>query len=85
LLTLATAVSMIGILFTGAYTLKALRDVLHGPLNQHWAGHLKEINTRELAVMAPLMVLILVIGLWPGWILTVINQAVLLWSSIPKL
>jgi NADH-quinone oxidoreductase subunit M len=54
-LTLATALSMIGLLFTGAYTLKALRDVLHGPVNKRWAGHLKEINTRELVIMTPLM------------------------------
>jgi NADH-quinone oxidoreductase subunit M len=81
-LTLATAVSMIGILFTGAYTLKALRDVLYGPTNKRWVGHLKEINSRELLIMAPLMVLILVIGLWPGWILQMINQASLLLSSV---
>jgi NADH-quinone oxidoreductase subunit M len=75
-LTLATALSTIGLLFTGAYTLKALRDVLHGPLNRRWAGHLKEIDLRELVVMAPIMALILVIGIWPAWILEVINQAV---------
>ncbi len=80
-LPVATALSMIGILFTGAYTLKALRDILHGPLNTRWAG-LKEINTRELIVMAPLLALILIIGLWPTWILSLINQAALMWSSI---
>lgn len=73
---LATVLSTIGLLFTGAYTLKALRDVLHGPMNERWGhGHLKEINTRELLVMAPLMLLILVIGIWPTWILAVINRA----------
>ena len=83
-LTVATIISMIGLLFTGAYTLKALFHVLQGPLNRHWAGHLKEMNTRELIVMSPLMVLILVIGLWPSWILSVINQAAMFWSNIPK-
>jgi NADH-quinone oxidoreductase subunit M len=78
-LTLATALSMIGLLFTGAYTLKALRDVLHGPLNKRWSGQLREIDTRELIVMAPIMILILLIGIWPSWILTVINQASVLW------
>jgi NADH-quinone oxidoreductase subunit M len=84
-LTLATAISMIGLLFTGAYTLKALKDVLHGPLNKRWAGHLKEINQREMVIMIPLLVLILFIGLWPSWILSVINRAVVMWSLIPKL
>ncbi len=84
-LTLATAISMIGLLFTGAYTLKALQDVLHGPLNKRWAGHLEEITQREMVVIVPLMVLILVIGMWPAWILSVINRAVVMWSMIPKL
>jgi len=80
-LTAATAISMVGLFFTGAYTLKALKKVLHGPLNPRWAGHghLTEMNTRELVVIAPLMVLILVIGLWPAWIVDVINKAVMLW------
>jgi NADH-quinone oxidoreductase subunit M len=81
-LTLATAISMIGLLFTGLYTLKALRDVLHGPTNIRWVGHLKEMNTTELLVMTPLMLLILSIGLWPAWILSVINRAVVLWSML---
>jgi len=76
-LTLATALSMIGLFFTGAFTLKALRDVLHGPLDKRWTGHLREIDVRELVVMTPLMALILVIGIWPAWIIDVINQTVI--------
>ena len=37
--TLAAALSMIGLFFTGAYILKALKLVLHGPLNTRWEGH----------------------------------------------
>ena len=74
--TLATALSMIGLFFTGAYILKALKLVLHGPLNTRWEGHLTDINAREMLVMAPLMVLMLLIGVWPAWILDVINRAV---------
>jgi NADH-quinone oxidoreductase subunit M len=77
--TLATAFSMIGLFFTGAYILKALKLVLHGPLNEHWLGHLKEINARELVVIAPLMTLMLAVGIWPAWILSTINPAVMAW------
>jgi len=73
-----TAVAMLGLLMTGAYILKGIRKVLHGPLNEHWAHgehRLTEINTREIIVMAPLMVLILVIGIWPMVIMDVINKA----------
>jgi NADH-quinone oxidoreductase subunit M len=75
--TLATALSMIGLFFTGAYILKALKMVLHGPLNEHWHNHLTEINIREVVVIAPLMALMLVIGIWPAWLLEMINKAAL--------
>jgi NADH-quinone oxidoreductase subunit M len=87
---------MIGLFFTGAYTLKALWKVLHGPVNPNWSGEhsheaaktkskgplvhahvLSEINARELLVIAPLMILILLIGIWPAWILEIINKAVM--------
>ena len=77
LLPVFTAISMLGLLFTGAYILKGIKMVLHGPLNEHWAHgehQLTEITAREVVVMAPLMALILVIGIWPLWILDVINK-----------
>jgi len=78
---LYTAISMLGLLFTGAYILKGLKKVLHGPMNEHWSHgehKLTEITTREILVMAPLMVLILWIGIYPAWILDVINKAVMM-------
>ena len=76
-----TAVAMLGLLFTGAYILKGIKKVLHGPLNEHWAHGehlLTEISAREVVVMVPLMALILWIGLYPAWILDVINKAVVM-------
>lgn len=75
---LYTTLAMIGLFFTGAYILKGLKKVLHGPLNEHWVGHLEEINARELFVIVPLMILMLWIGVWPSWILDVINRAVVM-------
>lgn len=74
--TLFTALSMIGLLITGAYILKGIAKVLHGPLNEKWVGHDMEINRLEVLAIAPLMVLMLWIGVWPAWILNVINQTV---------
>ena len=81
ILTGYTAISMLGLLFTGAYILKGIKKVLHGPMNEHWAHgehKLTEINVREILVMAPLMALILWIGIYPAWILDVINKAVVM-------
>jgi NADH-quinone oxidoreductase subunit M len=74
--TLYTALAMIGLLFSGGYILKSIKQVLHGPLNEHWVGHISEISLREIVVISPLMVLMLWIGVWPAWILNVINNAV---------
>jgi len=76
-----TGVAMLGLLFTGAYILKGIKNVLHGPLNDHWAHgehKLTDINLRETIVMAPLMGLILVIGIYPAWILNTINKAMMM-------
>ena len=78
ILPLYTAIGMIGLFFTGAYILKGIGKVLHGPLNEKWAGHIPEINAREIFVIVPLMLLMLWIGVLPGWILDVINRAVAL-------
>ncbi len=80
--TLYTALGMIGLLFTGAYVLKGVGKILHGPANEalvaevaHHGGRL-EINARELLAIAPLMALILFIGVWPAWVLNMINFTV---------
>ncbi len=72
---LYTALAMLGLLFTGAYILKGIKQVLHGPMNQKWVGHLSEINLREIFVVAPLLVLMLQLGVWPAWLLEIINRA----------
>ena len=74
--TLITALSMIGLLMTGAYILKGIQKVLHGPVNPKWVGHSLEISTREIISIAPLLALMLIIGIWPSWLVGVINAAV---------
>ena len=74
-----TAAGMIGLLFTGAYILKGIKNVLHGPMNEEWAHgehKLTDISTREIVVMVPLMALMLSLGIAPAWLLGVINNAV---------
>lgn len=73
--------SMIGLFLTGAYILKGLQKVLHGPVNPEWEHyhrhhHSLEITARELLAVVPLMILIVVTGIYPNWILPTINDAV---------
>jgi NADH-quinone oxidoreductase subunit M len=74
-----TAISLVGLFFTGVYVLKALKLVLHGPLKEEWAGHISEIRPREITVIVPLILFLLLTGIWPQWIMSIINQAVGVW------
>lgn len=69
------ALSMLGLLMTGAYILKAIGLTLHGPVNEQWRG-LKDMNLREHLVIWPLMALMLSLGIWPQWLLVFINDTV---------
>jgi len=75
--TVLTMIAMLGLLFTGGYILKGIRAVLHGPFNMHWKDYNLEITVREVVAIAPLLVLMLVTGLLPNWILPMINNSVM--------
>jgi len=74
--TLFVALGMIGVLFAGAYTLKVIRQILQGPIREEWQGYRLEISVREMLAIAPIVVLILITGVYPNWIMQVINGTV---------
>ncbi|MBI2174039.1 MAG: NADH-quinone oxidoreductase subunit M [Candidatus Omnitrophica bacterium] len=59
-----TMVSIIGVVIAAAYSLRVIQQVLLGPLNERWAS-MPDIGPREWITVAPLVVIILVIGIWP--------------------
>ena len=69
------ALSMLGLIMTGAYILKAIGHTLHGPVKEEWIG-LPKMTVREHLVIWPLMVLMLSLGVWPQWVLVFINDTV---------
>jgi len=73
--TVQVALSMIGLLMTGAYILKGIGQTLHGPLLPEWAD-LRDMTLREHLVIWPLMVLMLSLGVWPQWLVAIINDTV---------
>ncbi len=73
-LPLFTAISLVGLLFTGAYILKGIKHALFSPLVEKWA-QLPDMTLREVLVIAPLMVLMLVLGIWPLTLLDVIHRS----------
>lgn len=73
--TIQVALSMIGLIMTGAYILKGIGETLHGTLLPEWAD-LKDMTLREHLVIWPLMALMLSLGLWPQWLVAIINDTV---------
>lgn len=73
--TLQLAISMLGLLMTGAYILKGIGETLHGPVKKEWLK-LPDMTLREHLVIWPLMALMLSLGIWPQWILVFINDTV---------
>lgn len=73
--TVPLAISMLGLLMTGAYILKGIGSTLHGPTKPEWLG-LDKMTLREHAVIWPLMALMLSLGVWPQWMLVFINDTV---------
>jgi NADH-quinone oxidoreductase subunit M len=55
--------------------LKAIAKMLQGPRNESMHA-IEEIRSREVWVIAPLMALMLLIGIWPASLLNLINYAV---------
>lgn len=51
---------------------------MHGPFNMRWRDTNVEIELREFIAIVPLMILILITGIFPNWILYVINNSVTL-------
>ncbi len=71
--TIQLVLSMLGLLMTGAYILKAIGETLHGPIKEEWLG-LPDMTPREHLVIWPLMILMLSLGVWPQWVLVFIND-----------
>jgi NADH-quinone oxidoreductase subunit M len=72
---LQVAISMLGLLMTGAYILKAIGETLHGPTKPEWAD-LPPMTRDEHFVIWPLMFMMLALGVWPQLILAYINDTV---------
>lgn len=67
-----TALSVIGILVTAAFFLRMIQKVFLGPFQTKWE-ELKDMDLREMIAIFPLIVLTLLIGIWPGWLLSVMD------------
>ena len=68
-----TIVAAVGILASTFYALKFVQYAFHGSNHHHWA--LPDLRVREAIIFAPLIVILLWLGLYPQLVLNTFNPA----------
>jgi len=72
----AASVSLIGLLLTAVFFLRFIRKAFHGPLTdatESW----KDIGFNDRLLYAPVIAIILLLGVWPQFILHAFNEDIL--------
>jgi NADH-quinone oxidoreductase subunit M len=81
-----TMLAATGVIVTAAYHLWALQRMFLGKFREEWrkskylepfGGKFPEINARELLTIAPLAILVLVLGFWPRPLLNLVDKGAL--------
>ena len=62
-------ISATGVIFAAAYLLWALQRILFNPLDKPENTHMPDLNRRELALLAPLVAVIIWLGVYPAPVL----------------
>ncbi|KAA9005567.1 complex I subunit 4 family protein [Histidinibacterium aquaticum] len=68
------AIGLLGILITAALFLRMLRQAFFGDLPYERRGF-TDLTTAEAAILALLLALVVLIGIWPAWLLALIDAA----------
>jgi len=70
-----TIISTLGILLGAGYMLWTLQRVYLGKFNEKWSN-MKDLDTRELAMLIPLTIIIVFLGVYPSFALDMMNTSV---------
>jgi NADH-quinone oxidoreductase subunit M len=73
---LATTISALGVILAAAYLLWALQRILYNPLDKPANAHLTDLNWREIGLLAPLVFMILWMGIYPKPVLSRMEASV---------
>ncbi|MEX2382851.1 MAG: NADH-quinone oxidoreductase subunit M [Opitutales bacterium] len=72
----ATVLALPGLLITAVFLLRILGTVFSGPLNANWKLF-PDLSTNERLVVAPAVALMFGVGIFPGPLLNIFNQTVI--------
>jgi NADH-quinone oxidoreductase subunit M len=70
------AVAAFGVILAAVYMLSVVQKVFFGPLDNPKNEHLSDLNTRETVALAPLLVLVFAVGLFPNILLSRMHDTV---------
>ncbi len=70
----AAVFAVLGIVITAGLYLRAIQMTFFGPLAERWET-MPDLHAYEVWAIAPLLILVVLIGVAPGGILTVIHRA----------
>ncbi len=65
----------LGVILGALYMLGVVQKVFFGPVTKKENEHLEDINRRELVALAPLLILVFVIGIFPNLLLSPMHDA----------
>jgi NADH-quinone oxidoreductase subunit M len=68
-------VATLGVIFAAAYLLWAIQRILFNPLDKPQNALLKDLNWRELGLLAPLVIVIVWLGVYPAPVLRRTQQS----------
>jgi NADH-quinone oxidoreductase subunit M len=74
-LRIITIASTLGIVLTAAYMLWTLQRVFLGKVNEKW-GILPDVDAREIFMLVPLAIIIIVLGIYPSFMLDIMTSSV---------
>jgi NADH-quinone oxidoreductase subunit M len=74
-LRIITMASTLGIVLTAAYMLWTLQRVFLGKTNEKWIS-MPDVDAREILMLAPLAIIVLVLGIYPSFLLNVMTSSV---------
>ncbi|MDO8644948.1 MAG: NADH-quinone oxidoreductase subunit M [bacterium] len=78
---LYTIISALGVVLTAAYMLWTYQKVFLGPVNEKYKG-LPEINSREMVTLVPLVIIVLILGVYPKPMLDLMNSSLTALSGL---
>jgi NADH-quinone oxidoreductase subunit M len=72
----AAALACIGLFLTAVFLLRTMQSIFAGPLNQRWDG-LEDLTIHERFTMAPMLAIMLIVGICPQILVGLFNKAAL--------